>query len=302
MQNISGVTGAAPLWRDVMEWVIDAYHNGSSTDFSRPDTIESHIICSVSGTEPSDFCSLQETEMFAFDQPPLEKENDLWQDVPIDTWTNLKAGPACSEFTEEKLTLNVTEKWAVKWIKEKSSGEAWAIDNGFSKPILFTPTRECTGSDPRPTIVFVGLKDGININTSPMDIYAVITATKNFKEYTLQYGIGNHPSKWTTLAKGTNTFKQPEKLVTWDVTNVDATRITLRIIVESTINTEVEKRIHLDLKVPTRTPTVTLVPTETVAPTETIEPTSTIESTDTSEPTETSEIPPIDTDTPIPEP
>jgi len=302
MKNISGVTGAAPLWKDVMQWVINTYQNGSPTRFSRPDTIEDQIICALSGTEPSDNCPNQKTEIFTEDRPPLDKKFDLWQEVEIDTWTNLKAGPACSEFTEEKLTLNVSEKWAVKWIKDDSSGQAWAKDHGFDTPVLFTPSRECTGSDPRPTIVFVGLKDGMNINTSPMDIYAVITATKNFKQYTLQYGIGNNPSKWKTLSKGTNTFDQPKKLITWDVYEANATRITLRILMESTVDTEADQRIHLNLMVPTRTPTATMIPTQTSTPTETIEPTSTLEFTNTFGPTETLEPLPSVTDTPIPAP
>ena len=296
MKNVSGVTGAAPLWKDVMQWVINTYQNGSPTRFNRSDTIEDQIICAVSGTKPSDNCSNQKSEIFANSQPPLDEEFDLWKEVAIDTWTNLKAGPACSEFTEEELTLNVSEKWAVKWIKSESSGQAWAKDNGFSKPILFTPSLECTGSDPRPTIVFVGLKDDMNINTSPMDIYAVITATENFKKYTLQYGIGNNPGKWKTLKEGTDTFDQPKKLITWDVYGAGAARITLRILMKSTIDTEVEKRIHLNLTVPTRTPTETSTPTQTSAPTDTVEPTSTLE------PTETFEPPPIITDTPIPAP
>ena len=302
MKNISGVTGAAPLWKDVMQWAVNTYQDGSPTRFSRPDTIEEQIICAVSGTKPSDNCSNQKTEIFTNNQPPLDEEFDLWKEVAIDTWTHLKAGPACSEFTEEKLTLNVSEKWAVKWIKGESSGQAWAKNNGLSPPILFTPSRECTGSDPRPTIVFVGLKDDMNIKTSPMDIYAVITATKNFKQYTLQYGIGNNPSKWKTLAEGTKTYDKPKKLITWDVYEADAARITLRILMKSTIDTEVEKRIHLNLMVPTRTPTVTLTPTQTSTPTDTIEPTSTLEPTNSFEQTESIEPPPIATDTPIPAP
>ena len=302
MKNISGLTGAAPLWSDVMQWAINTYQNGSPTKISKPDTIEDQIICAVSGTKPSDNCSNQKTEIFTNDQPPLDEEFDLWQEVAIDTWTNLKAGPACSEFTEEKLTLNISEKWAVKWIKDESGGQAWAKDHGFSTSILFIPSRECTGSDPRPTIVFVGLMDGMNINTSPMDIYAVITATKNFKQYILQYGIGNNPSKWKTITKGTNTFDQPKKLVTWDVSEAGVSRITLRILIKSTIDTEAEKRIHLNLMVPTRTPMATLTPTHTTIPTVTIETTSTLTPTNTSGSTETIEPPPIVTDTPIPTP
>jgi len=135
-----------------------------------------------------------------------------------------------------------------------------------------------------------------------MDIYAVITATKNFKQYTLQYGVGNNPSKWKTLSKGTNTFDQPKKLIVWDVYEADAVRITLRILMESTNDTDADKRIHLNLMVPTRTPTPTMIPTQTTTPTDTIEPTGTLEPTNTLEPTETIEPLPLMTDTPTPVP
>lgn len=300
MKNVSGVTGAAPLWNDVMQWSVKTYQGGIPSKFTRPDTIEEKIICAVSGTEPSEKCSNQKTEIFAKGQTPLNENFDLWKEIAIDTWTNLKAGPACSEFTEEKLTINVTEKWAVKWLQENSSGQMWAKENGFDLPLIFTPTRECTGSDPRPTIVFVGMTDGMNVNNSPLDIYAVISATKNFHQYTLQYGIGNNPNNWITLAEGTETFEQPKKLISWDVYEADTARITLRIIVKSTNDTEAEKRMSLNLMVPTRTPTVTPTPTETSTPTMTIEPTISQSPTKTLDPAATIAPTQTYTDTPAP--
>ena len=300
MKNISGVTGAAPLWNDVMQWSVNTYQGGTPSKFTRPDTIEEKIICAVSGTEPSEKCSNQKTEIFTKDQPPLKEEFDLWKEIAIDTWTNLKAGSACSEFTEEKLTINVEEKWAVKWLEDNSSGQTWAKENGFNLPLIFTPMRECTGSDPRPTIVFVGMTDGMNINASPLDIYAVISATKNFKQFTLQYGIENNPKNWVALANGTDPFEQPKKLVSWDVYDVNEARITLRILMKSTNDTEAEKKIHLNLLVPTRTPTVTPTPTETSTPTLTIEPTISQLPILTKDPTAT--IVPTQTYTDIPKP
>jgi hypothetical protein len=62
-------------------------------------------------------------------------------------------------------------------------------------------------------------------------------------------------------------YTQPKRLIGWNVYEADATRITLRIYMESSKGTFAEKRIHLNLLVPTLTPTMTLVPTETPAPT-----------------------------------
>jgi hypothetical protein len=274
---------------------------GTPTSFKRPDSVEDHIICKQSGTAPSDKCPDQTTEIFAKDQPPLPKKNDLWQDIAIDTWTNLRAGPACSEFTEEKLTLNVTEKWAREWIINDEVGKAWAAGLGFSNPVIFTPSRECKASDPRPTIVFVGLNDGMAVNESPFDIYAVVKATDNFKSFRLQYGIGNNPSKWHTIYSSDNQVTGPEKLTSWDVYEANSSRITLRIVVTSTKGTSAEKRIHINLNVPTQTPmpeptmTPTPEPTLTIMPTETPTP---ILPTDTSIPLDT----PIPTEITLPVP
>lgn len=293
MKNISGVSGAGPLWNSIMQKAIEQYAGGSPAPFSRPESIKQYEICRVSGTLPSDKCSLRRTEIFAENQPPEDSSHDLWQEIAVDTWTNLKASSACSEFTEEKLTLNVTEKWAVKWLTENESGKKWLEDNGFTQPVVFTPEEECTGNDPRPTIVFVGLQDDTSVLSSPLDIYAVVSATADFESFKLQYGVGNNPSNWKTLLDTDKQYKEPTKLITWDVYEANASRITLRIIVRSTQGTEAEKRIQLNLDVPTPTPTITPIPTETPLPTATPEPTSTIA------PTATSDVP-VPSNTPAP--
>jgi hypothetical protein len=70
-------------------------------------------------------------------------------------------------------------------------------------------------------------------------------------------------------------YTQPKHLIGWNVYEADATRITLRIYLESTKGTFAEKRIHLNLLVPTLTPTMTLEPTETPIPTATQPPAAT---------------------------
>ncbi len=275
MSNISGVTGAAPLWADVIQWEINRMMGGIPTGFNRPESVEDIVICKVSGTKPSSNCPDQTSEIFAKDQPPLPKKEDLWQETAIDTWTNLRAGSACSEFIEEKLTLNVKDKWARKWILEEEAGRQWAEEMGFSDPVIFTPSRECESDDPRPTIDFVGLNDDMTVNASLLDIYAVVSATGNFDSFKLQYGVGNNPSKWHTIYKSSDMFKKPDKLISWDVYQANASRVTLRIVVTSTKGTSAEKRIHINLIVPTQTPqpqpspTVTLLPTWILVPTET---------------------------------
>lgn len=74
MEDVSGVTGAAPIWSEFMKTEIPKITNRQPTSFSPPAGIIEKVICSVSGTEPSEWCTNQRNEFFAADQPPLPKE------------------------------------------------------------------------------------------------------------------------------------------------------------------------------------------------------------------------------------
>ncbi|MEJ5203347.1 MAG: hypothetical protein WHV66_14060, partial [Anaerolineales bacterium] len=227
------------------------------------------------------------SEIFAVDQPPLPKKDDLWQKVQVDSWTGLKVSPYCADYVTEKFALNVTDKWAIKWIRETDQGRDWASANGFNEPIFFTPERECRADDPRPNIYFASPTDGQVVQSSPLDIYAVVNATKDFDDFRLEYGIGDDPASWRVLLKNiTKQYDKPERLITWDLKDVPPGKVTLRIYMRSTRDTYAEKRIHLIMQHPTVTPTVTTTPTLT--PTETPTPIPTDTPTLTPSPTQTS--------------
>jgi membrane carboxypeptidase/penicillin-binding protein PbpC len=298
MVDVTGLTGAAPAWSAFMQYAEMAVSNGNPTPFSRPDGITERVICAISGTEPSENCPQQRAEYFASDQPPLPKEEDLWKKQLIDTWTGLRASPECADFTAENMVLNVTDKSAIKWIQETDQGRTWADEHGFGIPPLFLPERECKISDPRPTIHFVGMEENQTITASPLDIYTVVTATDKFGKWRLEWGEGDDPQSWTPLAENiTSAYANPERISTWDLADMPAGRITLRIYLES-VEPEryAERRIHINLNVPTPTPTQT--PTVTATPTSTITPIPTNTPTVTHTPTATQTV----TDTVVPTP
>ncbi len=299
MVNTTGVTGAAPIWAAFMKEAVPLLTNNKPSQFTRPSGIVERVICTVSGTEPSQWCPSQRGEFFAADQLPLPKENDLWQKVNIDTWTGYKASAACADFTEEKFALNVTDSSAVKWITGTDQGKKWAKDLGFSDPIFFTPSRDCKQTDSRPQIVFSAFRDGDTISTAPLDIYAVVDATTGFKEFTLEYGIGDKPVDWKRLG---DVIKQPAKqptlIYSWDMKDLPPGKFSLRIRMSSNHNTYATKQIVLVNQAPTTTPTSTptITPTVTLTPTVTpsitptitqtpVPPTSTVSPTPTVTPT-----------------
>jgi len=294
MNNVSGLQGAAPIWGNFMELVVPIITGDQPSSFIRPGGIVERVICSISGTEPSKWCPDQRNEFFAADQLPLPKEEDLWKEILIDTWTELKASPECSEYTEEEFVLNVIDPWAKKWLKQDPHGIKWAKDNGFPDKLKFTPPRECTANDPRPVLEFTSPKEYERITSSPLGIYGAVDATDWFKFVSLEYGIGEEPEEWETLAKGNERINRPELLYTWDLADLPEGLITLRLLMESTEDTFAEKLLLVNIQVPTPTPT----PTNTPTPTPTFTPTATFTLTPTF--TSTPSLTPIPTDTPEP--
>jgi len=315
MQNTTGLSGAAPIWAEFMQTGIQVVTGGNPTSFNRPPGIIDQTICSLSGTEPSERCPEQRMEVFAFDQPPLSKENDLWQQIDIDTWTGLKSSVECSSFVEEKLTLFITDPWAIRWVLQNEQGENWALDHGFTRPIIITPTRECRASDSRPVIQITNLSGGQVLTSSSLDLVGIIDATSDFDYFNISYEVSSEPGKWVALVDHSHTpVKTAGKIVTWDLSSLPSGQVTLKIYLHNTQGGHAEKKIHLVVLLPTLTPTLTptlaptltptlmptltptLMPTLTDTTTPTVLP-STLTPTSTTVPSET----PTPTDTLIPE-
>jgi penicillin-binding protein 1C len=289
MNNVTGLSGAAPAWSAFMQFAVPHLTGGNPTRFPRPAGVEEKVICALSGAEPSDYCPQQRAEFFASGQPPRPKDDDLWKKVRVDTWTGLRASAECSDFTDEKFTLNVEDPWAINWVKDTQEGRDWAASAGFDWPITFLPKRECKISDPRPQIIFASLTENQTVVNSPLDIYAVVSATDRFQRYRLEWGLGDDPVEWRPLVENiTSQYNNPERIHSWDLAEVPAGRVTLRIFLNSTDpDLHAERRIRINLNVPTPTPTLTPTPTPTLVPTETPTPTLTPVPTETPTPTPT---------------
>ncbi len=153
MVNTTGLTGAAPIWSSFMQYAVPYRHATTRPHRSpfHPASFEK-VICSSSGTEPSNgAAAVSAMSIFASDQPPLPKNQDLIRRVPIDTWTGLIAGDACKDFAEDEMVLNVTDKWAKKWLRS-GEGRDWLEANDLPRNPFFAPDRECSADDPHPVL------------------------------------------------------------------------------------------------------------------------------------------------------
>jgi len=197
----------------------------------------------------------------------------------IDTWTNLKASYECSDFVDEKFVINVSDPSAKKWLKKDSNGKALAKKMGFPTPLIFSPSRECKAEDPKPKLEIASPRDSETIVKSPLDIFGIIDATDWFDSYEITYGKGSDPVKWKKLTKSKSRIPNPEKIYSWDVSELKEGVYTLRVFLKSKKDTYAEVLLHIKLQIPTPTPTPTsthtLTPTATSTPKPTITPTVT---------------------------
>jgi penicillin-binding protein 1C len=288
MQNTSGLTGAAPIWNEVMQFAQERLTGGMPSPVSRPAGIIERVICSVSGAEPSQWCPSQRTEIFASDQPPLPKEQDLWRQAWVDGYALELASTECADFAEEKLGLNVNDPWARDWLENDDQGRAWVEQMGIEDdPLFFMPDRICTEDSPRPLLGFTDPPEGATITSLPLEIFGRAGATSEFKDWILEYGLGDDPRPWPDLAQVNHPANQPEKLYTWNLEGIPNGPITLRLSVSSQRGGKAIVQLHLNVLLPTPTPTPTSTSTQTLTPTSTPTPTPTPTVTATATPSET---------------
>jgi len=269
MVSSSGLSGAAPIWSQFMEFAVPYLTNGAPTPFNRPAGIVDMVVCGLSGTQPSASCGNQYSEVFAADQPPLPPGQDLLRRVKLDLWTGLEASAACKGPTDEEVVLTVTDKWARAWLGTED-GRVWLEDRGLPRKPYYAPERECSAGDPQP-VVAMKLEEGETISNSILDITGSASADKGFKKWILEYGDGAEPVAWTRLVESDKPVKN-NTLYSWDLSNVPNGIVSLRLTLIGE-KAEVEKRVTLNIDLyipipPTTPPTATLEPTASPYPTE----------------------------------
>ena len=313
MRNTTGLSGAAPIWAAFMQAAAQRLSGGNPTPFVRPPGIVDMVICSVSGTQPSKWCPDQRSEIFAFDQLPPPADQDLWKEANLDTWTGLLASSDCNEFVDEKMMINVTDRFARTWLRKEENGHVWAKAMGFPRPVFFVPERECKKDDPHATLFILNLKDGDTLTDEKIDLKVVATATSGFDNWHLDTAPGDNPGDddWETIFQSGEQVKDPANVYTWNLSKAGNGKVSLRLRMENKEGGYAERVLHLKIDYnpptpvptpsPTENPTATMTnpppPADTPVPTGTPIPTNTSAPTDAPLPTDTP-IPP--TDTPIP--
>jgi len=286
MVEVSGLTGAGPIWHNFME---RAHEGLPVRDFTRPSTIIELEVCADSGTIPSKVCPERRKEIFFQDQPPLGPEHDIHQLIEIDLNTGLRANDFCRTRVEERY-----------YQVYPPDGREWAIEHGIEQP----PEGYCPSTNIVATI------------TQPLDgstVRGIMTlqgsaVAANFSHYQIELGQGTNPQAFTLIQGPTDNLLEQGVLGTFDTTQVENGPYTLRLMVFDHSQGAVEARIHVlvdnPISTPTPTPTATetvIIPTDTPTPIPTDTPTFIPADTPTLVPSDTPTTqPPTLTPSPIP--
>jgi len=252
MNNVSGLTGAGPIWHNFME---RAHEGLPVRDFTRPPTIIELEVCADSGTLPSEVCPQRRKEIFFQEQPPLGPEHDIHQLIDIDRNTGLRANEFCR--------ANVEQRYYRVYPPD---GWEWALSQGIEQPpqdycpsanIVANITNPLDGSTARGTITLEGS-----------------AAAANFSHYQIELGVGTEPQAFAVIQGPIYQLIEQGVLGVLDTTQVENGPYTLRLVVFDKTGGSNESRVRLLADNPaTPTPTATLSPT--VTPVNTATPTQT---------------------------
>lgn len=145
MQDVTGISGAAPIWHNVLERVYaedDQFKAIAPHDFPAPQGLVSATVCNESGMVPTALCppDHRHNEIFLSEQAPHSQDN-VWVRVKIDKTNNLLANDRCpAAIVEEK----VFEKMPQDPVLPYEKVVAWANAHGIPQPPL--QQSPCTGT------------------------------------------------------------------------------------------------------------------------------------------------------------
>lgn len=249
MVSSTGLTGAAPIWSQFMGVAVPKLTNGVPQQFRRPPGITDQLICSLSGTMPSDDCGERRWEIFANYQLPLPASEDLLQKTWVNTWTGLRANEHCPNGNKEVTTVNIQDEAAQRWVMATREGHDWAVRNRIireGEPVYFTPKESCQPGQSVPNLSFVNIGDGSEITGDSVDLQGIVSASDGVQSVSVEFGRGEDPGEWYVIESlGALMMTQPGHLATWHTGGLENGIYTLRLIAVSPIGTTSESRVRV---------------------------------------------------------
>ncbi|MBN1310036.1 MAG: transglycosylase domain-containing protein [Anaerolineae bacterium] len=278
MIEVSGVTGAGPIWRGIMDGAQQWY---PAKPFPRPSDIIEQTVCSDDGALPSPYCiehSEVRTDVFAANNPPPPEDQGLYRELRVDQFTGLIANEHCTDFVEDKFFVvlpNPSQYMGIDmpaferdWLINTDGGRDWATRRGIALDSFeVAPTEACKPDTPRPTIVIDTPQPGSE-QKGVVRVSGTVDAP-NFSHYTVEFGVSEDPIGWGVMQGATAQVVHSGPLAQADLSAYSSGLMTIRVTVFDTQGHRAERRVVFMYVQPTATPQPTPTTTPTQAPTAT---------------------------------
>lgn len=120
MRDVSGVSGAGPIWNEFMRAVLKGQ---PELQFTQPPGLVQAEVCAISGLLPTQYCPKKRLEWFLRGTIPT-KYDDLWQPFMIDRRTGLLADDSTpQQYKLERVYLVLPQE-----------ARTWALRTGIEPP------------------------------------------------------------------------------------------------------------------------------------------------------------------------
>ena len=120
--NVTGFTGAAPVWEAIMRETINGGDPGS---FNNPGGVVQDAICQLTGTLSPDGanCPTRITELYTQSQPPPAADQGFVVTINVDVWTGRRANEWCADNIVSQNFININDLFAVDWLTNAGQGQ-----------------------------------------------------------------------------------------------------------------------------------------------------------------------------------
>jgi penicillin-binding protein 1C len=180
MQNVTGLSGAAPIWNAVMR----KYHeNEPARWYDSPPGVIQRVVCQPSGLLPTDSCQEQRSELFVAGTEPTVSDN-IWQEFEVDRETGLLAGPTTPPDRIERRVYQILPREATDWV----------LESGLPQPPTEMASQRLEDFDPDSAIIQPALGSYISGEVE-------FIGNARGGPYRLEIGQGLEPAEWLQIGQ-----------------------------------------------------------------------------------------------------
>ncbi|HQJ51109.1 MAG: Penicillin-binding protein 2D [Chloroflexi bacterium ADurb.Bin180] len=214
MENMPGSRGAGPIWRGVMDWLLQRV---PASKFVPPDGLERVEVDATSGLLPTQYSPRKVKDIFIQGNAPT-KSDDVHVPVRICQVSGKRATAFCPPETTVEQVFEVYPAEASDWVRESQ--------------IPQPPTEYCDLHGPSATTADIAI-------TRPA-LYSQVTGVVpiwgnarpgDFRLYQVRYGSGMSPSAWVPIGGDHYDRVDNNILEYWDVSQLKDGLYTLELVV-----------------------------------------------------------------------